>query len=180
MSAVVLERRKRLTALIVLGVIAGMAGVSLASAPLYRLYCQVTGYGGTTRIATADSATSVAEMVTVRFNADVGRGMPWAFFPSQSEMRVRIGETNLTTFVVENPTARTITGTATFNVTPDKVGPYFAKLACFCFEDQTLAPGARAELPVSFFVDPAMLDDPNMKGVGTITLSYTFFERETE
>lgn len=171
-----LGRRKRTTALALGAIVVGMAGLSYASVPLYRLYCQITGSGGTTRVAEAAPATASDATMTIRFNADLARGMPWRFYPAERSTTVRVGELTLATFVAENPTGRTITGQATFNVTPEKVGVYFDKTECFCFTKQVLAPGERVEMPVQFFVDPAILADPNMRGIGTITLSYTFFE----
>ena len=157
------------------GLVAGMTGLVAASVPLYRLFCQVTGYGGTTQRAAEASAIVADRTMTVRFNADVNGGLPWSFQPAQREMRLAIGETGLAFYRARNLSARAITGTATFNVTPDKAGRYFSKIDCFCFTEQRLGPGATADMPVTFFVDPALLDDPNMADVRTITLSYTFF-----
>jgi cytochrome c oxidase assembly protein subunit 11 len=179
-SVAALPRRKRATALALAALVAAMVGLTWASAPLYRLFCQVTGFGGTTRVAGTESVAPAAATMTIRFNADVARGLPWRFYPAETEAVVRIGATTLASYTVENPTARPITGVATFNVTPEKAGPYFVKVDCFCFEEQTLAPGAKAALPVSFYVDPAILEDPTMADVRAITLSYTFFEREPE
>jgi cytochrome c oxidase assembly protein subunit 11 len=179
-SVIALERRKRVTLIALATLVLAMAGLTWASAPLYRLFCQVTGFGGATRVAVEAPSAPVASAMSVRFNADLGRGMPWRFYPETLETTVRVGETAIASYIAENPTARPITGTATFNVTPEKAGAYFVKIDCFCFEEQTLEPGASARLPVSFYVDPAILDDPTMADVGTITLSYTFFEREPE
>jgi cytochrome c oxidase assembly protein subunit 11 len=155
--------------------VAGMVGLAYASVPLYRLFCQVTGYGGTTQAADAGSDTVLERTVNVRFDANTARDMAWSFKPEQRQMTLKIGETGLAFYKASNPTARTITGTATFNVTPPQAGAYFNKIDCFCFTEQTLAPGASADMPVSFFVDPAIVDDPEVSDVGTITLSYTFF-----
>jgi len=171
-----LARRKRSTAVILAGIVVGMAGLSYASVPLYRLYCQITGQGGTTQVAEAAPAQASDAVMTIRFDANLARGMPWRFWPAERSTRVRVGEPNIVTFVAENPTTRAITGHATFNVTPEKVGIYFDKIECFCFTEQVLQPGQRVEMPVQFFVDPGILDDPDTRGVGTITLSYTFFE----
>ncbi len=157
------------------GLVAGMTGLVAASVPLYRLFCQVTGYGGTTQRADEASAVVADRTMTVRFNADVNGGLPWAFQPAQREMRLAIGETGLAFYRARNLSDRAIVGTATFNVTPQKAGRYFSKIDCFCFTEQRLEPGATADLPVTFFVDPAVLDDPNMANVRTITLAYTFF-----
>ncbi len=172
------RRRNSTTAAVLALVVADMAGLVYASVPLYQLFCQVTGYGGTTRIA-ATAPEAVAErVVTVRFNADVAGGMPWRFAPLEREMRVRVGEVALARYEAENLSDAAVVGSATFNVTPHQMGPYFSKIACFCFTRQTLAPGERVEMPVTFFVDPAMLSDPNVADVTTITLSYTFFENK--
>lgn len=176
MSALGLDGRKRATAGALVALVVGMAGLAYASAPLYRLFCQVTGFGGTTQAATEPSPTVLDRTVIVRFNADVARGLPWSFAPAERSVEVKLGQTTRATYVAFNPTDRRITGTATFNVTPEKIGRYFTKIDCFCFEEQTLEPGQRAELPVVFYVDPALADDPDARGIGTITLSYTFFE----
>lgn len=168
------------TATVLVGVIAGMLGLTAASVPLYRLFCQVTGYGGTTQKA-EESRTPVEVLdrtITVRFNADVDPDLPWSFAPVQREMEVKIGETNLAFFRAENRADGPVVGSATFNVTPFKAGPYFSKIACFCFEEQTLKPGEAVDMPVSFYVDPAIVDDPDTADVPTITLSYVFFLRE--
>jgi cytochrome c oxidase assembly protein subunit 11 len=162
-------------AMLLVGIVAGAAGLAYASVPLYRLFCQVTGYGGTTQVATAAPTEVGARKVTVRFNADTYRDLPWSFAAAQREVTVAVGESTLAFYTATNRSSAPITGTATYNVTPQKAGRYFDKLACFCFEEQTLAPGATVEMPVSFFVDPAISDDPNMDDVTTITLSYTFF-----
>ncbi|MFQ5984671.1 MAG: cytochrome c oxidase assembly protein [Alphaproteobacteria bacterium] len=171
--------RKTTTALVLFGPVVGMLGLTYYGAvPLYRLFCQVTGYGGTTQVAAETPTTVVDHTVTVRFNADVGKGMPWRFRPARRSMSLRLGETGLATFIAENPTDEAIVGTATFNVTPQKAGVYFNKIECFCFTEQRLEPGERVEMPVSFFVDPAILDGSNVREVKTITLSYTFFKVE--
>lgn len=171
-----LARRNRNTALVAGTVILAMVGLTAASVPLYRLFCQVTGYGGTTQRAdAAPGAVAAGATVTVAFNADVAPDLPWRFVPAQRRVSVHPGEQNLAFYTAENRAEEPVVGTATFNVTPHKAGIYFHKLACFCFEQQTLEPGQRVEMPVSFFVDPAMLDDPATRDVREITLSYTFF-----
>jgi len=170
---------KQRTVLMTLGILGVMVALTVAAVPLYRMFCQVTGFGGTTQVATAAPEVG-EEWVTVQFNADTGRGMPWSFRPAQREVKVRVGEQTLVFFEAQNPTDRTITGTATFNVTPQKAGLYFAKIECFCFTEQVLETGKKVDMPVSFFVDPGMFDDPNTKDVHTITLSYTFFEQESD
>jgi cytochrome c oxidase assembly protein subunit 11 len=164
-----------LTAAVCAVFVAGMVAASFAAVPLYRMFCQVTGYGGTTRQAQAAPAVVGDRFVTVRFDANVGNGLGWSFRPLQRSLRVRLGEVAQATFLAENRTALPITGTATFNVTPDAAGAYFNKLDCFCFTEQSLAAGQSADLGVTFFVDPAYAGDEDLDGVTTITLSYTFF-----
>jgi cytochrome c oxidase assembly protein subunit 11 len=171
-------RRARLTAVLLTGVIAGMLGLTAAAVPLYRLFCQVTGYGGTTQRAERAPDQISDQTIKVRFNAAVAQGIPWSFAPEQREIEIRIGEQQLAFYRARNNGERPIVGTATFNVTPSKAGPYFSKIDCFCFTEQVLQPGESADLPVSFFVDPAILDDPETRDVRSITLSYTFFMRE--
>jgi cytochrome c oxidase assembly protein subunit 11 len=171
------SRRSTATALSLVLVAAGMGGLAYASVPLYQLFCQVTGYGGTTQTAAAAPAEIGERVIKVRFNADTGRDMPWRFHPAQREIAVRVGEPALAYYEASNPSALEVTGSATFNVTPQKAGVYFTKVACFCFEEQVLAPGESAELPVSFYIDPEIVEDRNLDDVGTITLSYTFFKR---
>jgi cytochrome c oxidase assembly protein subunit 11 len=169
----------RRTALALGGVAAGMVGASFAAVPLYRLFCQVTGYGGTTQRAERAPAQAGARVITVRFNANIsGNDLPWTFAPVERQMRVRVGEENLAYFRATNQARIAITGQATFNVTPFKAGPYFNKIACFCFSQQTLEGSQTVDMPVSFFVDPAIADDPATADVDTITLSYTFFRAE--
>lgn len=172
-----LRVRKTATVAVLLAVLAGMGGLTYAAVPLYRLFCQVTGFGGTTRTAAAVPGAVTDRVITVRFNADVGRDMPWRFRPVQREIAVRVGETAMAYFAAENPSDAVIVGTAVYNVTPFKAGPYFSKTACFCFTEQRLAPGEREEMPVTFFIDPAIIDDANLDDVNTITLSYTFFKK---
>jgi cytochrome c oxidase assembly protein subunit 11 len=155
--------------------VAAMVGATYAAVPLYRIFCQVTGYGGTTRVAKAAPATVSDRVVTVRFDGNVGNGLGWSFRPVQREIRVKLGEVATVAFEAENRTWQTETGTASFNVQPDEVGAYFNKLDCFCFTDQTLAAGEKSRLGVTFFVDPAYAGDPDLQNIDTITLSYTFF-----
>ncbi len=169
----------RRTALTLGGVAAGMVGASFAAVPLYRLFCQVTGYGGTTQRAERAPAAAGERLITVRFDANVsGNGLPWAFAPVEREMRVRVGEEHLAFYRATNEARVATTGQATFNVTPHKAGPYFSKIACFCFSEQTLGPRQSMDMPVSFFIDPAIAGDPNTADIDTITLSYTFFRTE--
>ena len=169
------SRRNAPVALLLGGLVAGMIGLSFAAVPLYRLFCQVTGFGGTTQVAAEAPASISDRLVTIRFNADVNPELPWRFQPEQPEVTVKVGEQGLAFYKARNIAERPVTGTATFNVTPLKAGPYFAKVECFCFQEQRLAAGEEIEMPVSFFVDPAILEDRNLDEVKTITLSYTFF-----
>ena len=175
MSLLPARRRHRRLALCLVAGVAAMIGLTYASVPFYRLFCQVTGFGGYTQRADHAPEKAVERMVTVRFNADVNGGLPWLFQPVQREVRVHVGETALAYFRAQNLASRRVAGQATFNVTPDKVGIYFTKIQCFCFNEQTLEPGQMVEMPVTFFVDPALAGDPKMADVTTITLSYTFF-----
>jgi cytochrome c oxidase assembly protein subunit 11 len=172
-------RGKMITALLATLAICGMLGLTAAAVPLYRLFCQVTGYGGTTQVAQASPAEPLAQTIKVRFNADVDPDLPWSFRPVQREVEVRIGEQHLAFYRARNRSDRAVVGQAVYNVTPFKAGAYFGKIACFCFDEQRLAPGQEVDMPVSFFVDPAILDDPNTRDLTTITLSYTFFRLET-
>jgi cytochrome c oxidase assembly protein subunit 11 len=161
---------------LVLGCVAfGMVGASFAAIPLYRLFCAVTGYGGTPRIGPEAAPGAVTASITVRFNADVNPGLPWKFMPEQEQIRLRLGEQQVAFYRARNESSEPVTGIALYNVTPDKIGKYFHKTACFCFNQQTLAPGQEMEFPVSFWVDPAIAKDPATADVQAITLSYTFF-----
>ena len=160
--------------------VAGMVGMAYAAVPLYRLFCQVTGYGGTTQVATEQPASVIDREITVRFDANVSREMGWSFKPAQRKMVLKVGESALAFYRAENRSAVASVGTATFNVTPLAAGAYFSKIDCFCFTEQTLAPGQTVDMPVSFFVDPSIEEDPDLESVTTITLSYTFFPFDTE
>lgn len=153
----------------------GMVGLSFASVPLYRIFCQVTGFGGTTQRAAAAPQNAAAQFVTVRFDANTAGSLSWMFEPVQRAMKVKIGEENFAHYRAANISDRALTGTAIFNVTPPEAGIYFNKIQCFCFTRQTLKAGESADLPVSFFVDPAILEDADLKKITTITLSYTFY-----
>ena len=152
-----------------------MGGMAYAAVPLYDLFCRVTGSAGTTNRAEAASDTIIERQVTVRFDASRNRQMPWEFTAPDDAVSLKIGETGLAFYKAHNPTNEEITGTATFNVTPQKAGYYFSKIDCFCFVEQTLAPGETVDMPVTFFIDPEIVDDEEMMDVKTITLSYTFF-----
>ena len=165
-----------MVATVLLTVAGGMVGLAFASVPLYRLFCQVTGYGGTPRIGVeANGEVASDRTIAVRFDANVNQGLPWRFRPQEREITVRLGEPVLAYYVAENLSADPNVGTATFNVTPFKAAPYFVKIDCFCFAEQRLAPGEEVSMPVSFYVDPEIFDDPKTRDVRTITLSYTFF-----
>ena len=159
------------------GVILFMGSLAWASVPLYDLFCRVTGWGGATDVAEA-APGAIEQEVTVRFDASKAAGMPWEFKPVAKSMTIKIGEEGLAFYEAYNPTDRVIAGTASFNVTPYAAGAYFSKIACFCFELQVLEPGERVTMPVSFFVEPEILDDPEGKFAKTITLSYTFHETD--
>jgi len=174
-GAIGMRRRQGLTVAGLAGILVLMTALVAASVPLYRWFCQATGYGGTTNVADRAPAAIVDRPIAVRFNGDVNSRLPWQFKPVQREVTVRLGEQKLAYYEARNMSDRPITGTATFNVTPAKAGTYFTKVECFCFTEQTLAPGERVDMPVSFFVDPALADEPGLDDVETITLSYTFF-----
>lgn len=146
------------------------------SVPLYRIFCEATGFGGTTRRVLADTAKVSDRVVTVRFDTAVAPQLPWRFEPVQREVKVHLGQETLVFFRAQNLSNEPIIGHATFNVTPDKTGPYFNKIQCFCFTQQTLQPHQAVRMPVIYFVDPKILDDPDAKDVQQITLSYTFHE----
>ena len=169
------KRRNARTGVVLVGVVAGMVGLSFASVPLYRLFCQVTGYGGTTQVAEAAPGAVAERIIKVRFNADTAPGLPWYFKPVQREVAVKVGESGLAYYRARNLAATAVTGTSTFNVTPLKAGEYFSKVACFCFDEQRLEAGQELDMGVSFFIDPEILSDRNLDEVKTITLSYTFF-----
>jgi cytochrome c oxidase assembly protein subunit 11 len=168
-------RQLRRTGFVLAGVGLGMLGMAYVAVPLYRVFCQATGYNGTTQRAVAAPQQALAETIAVRFDSNVAPGLDWQFQPVQRQMRLNIGEEGLAFFEASNSSDHDITGTATFNVTPEIAGSYFNKIQCFCFTEQTLKPGERVQMPVSFFVDPAIRNDPDARGVEEITLSYTFF-----
>ena len=174
-----MSRRRHVRTLVPLvGVVAGMAAMAWAAVPLYDLFCRVTGFGGTPLVAEAGADRVLDRTVNVRFDASTAAGMPWEFRPEKTARTVRIGETALAFYEAANPTDRPVTGTATFNVTPHLAGVYFRKIACFCFSEQRLDAGESVDMPVSFFVDPDIEKDPNLRGLKTITLSYTFFRQK--
>lgn len=169
-------------ALSLIGVVLGMVMLAYASVPLYQLFCQVTGFGGTTGVASKDQVAAVltnAPEITVRFESNIDKNLRWRFKPNQREVKVRIGENKLISYLAENLSDEPLTGTATYNVTPHAAGVYFNKIQCFCFTKQTLHAGQKVDMPVSFFIDPEILNDKDLKGISNITLSYTFFNVET-
>jgi cytochrome c oxidase assembly protein subunit 11 len=179
MQVKALERfnRNHRIALIALGIAAAMLGLGFASVPLYRIFCEATGYDGTTRRVdeeTAQQIKAVSDTISIRFDANVERGMPWQFKPLQRTDEITIGVRDMALFWAKNTSKEPLTGTASFNVEPEQVGKYFNKIQCFCFTEQTLQPGQEVRMPVLYYIDPAILNDPDAKGVEQITLSYTF------
>ncbi|MBL8561463.1 MAG: cytochrome c oxidase assembly protein [Gemmobacter sp.] len=164
------------TAFKLLGVALTMGALSFAAVPFYDWFCRVTGFAGTTSVATSGSDVILDQTVLVRFDASKDVGMPWDFKPQQREMRIRIGETAIAFYEAHNPSDKTVAGTASYNVTPDAAGGYFSKIECFCFTEQVLAPGETAIMPVTFFVDPEIVKDREGQFVKEITLSYTFYQ----
>jgi cytochrome c oxidase assembly protein subunit 11 len=160
---------------VILAVIVGMTGLSFAAVPLYRMFCAATGYGGTPQIGQAAAPGGTGQTIRVRFNADTNPGLPWKFRPVQTEITAPLGEDHLAYYTAQNLAKRPVTGTALYNVTPEKAAKYFHKTACFCFNEQTIEGGQSAEFPLSFWVDPEIAKDPSTRDVQTITLSYTFY-----
>lgn len=160
--------------------VGAMVGAAYASVPLYQLFCQVTGYGGTTMRVEQASDVILDRKINVTFDANVSNGLNWDFRPVDKQISPRIGETVQIRYVATNHSSRPVTGEAIFNVTPGEAGAYFNKVQCFCFTETTLQPGETMEMPVVFFVDPAIVDAEETKGLGTITLSYTFYPREDQ
>ena len=182
-ATLTLEERNKRTMFFGFGMALAMLGLGYAAVPLYDLFCRVTGFGGTTQVATqaeADAAAALAsgQTYSIRFDANTAAGMPWEFTPAQVTDTVTIGQRDMAIYYARNTSSETIKGTATFNVEPEQAGRYFHKIQCFCFVEQVLEPGQEVKMPVLYFVDPAALDDPNMEGVEQITLSYTFHRVE--
>ncbi|MBB4857364.1 cytochrome c oxidase assembly protein subunit 11 [Novosphingobium chloroacetimidivorans] len=164
-------------ALMALAIAAAMLGLGFASVPLYRLFCAATGFDGTTQRVdeqTASQVKALSNTISIRFDANVERGMPWQFKPLQRTDEISIGVRDMALFWAKNTSNEPLTGTASFNVEPEQVGKYFNKIQCFCFTEQTLQPGQEVRMPVLYYVDPAILNDPDAKDVEQITLSYTF------
>lgn len=168
--------RNRRTAAIVAGVVVGMVGLSFASVPLYRAFCQLTGFDGTPQRADAAADRTLARKITVRFDATVGDGLAWSFKPSQVSQTLNVGQTGLAFYHAANLSDRPVSGRASFNVQPAKAAAYFKKIECFCFTEQRLEGKQEVEMPVTYFIDPKIADDPALDDVTTVTLSYTFFE----
>ncbi|MDC0033377.1 cytochrome c oxidase assembly protein [Alphaproteobacteria bacterium] len=171
-----MHRGKGITVVCLLTFLGVMGTLTAYSVELYEVFCRATGYGGTTQIAERPSDRIVDRRITIRFNADTIGDLPWRFEPVHGAITIRAGQRVLAFYRVESNADKPVVGTATFNVTPSKAGRYFNKIDCFCFSEQTLDPGQITDLPVQFFVDPAIVDDPNLDDVTSITLSYTFFK----
>ncbi|MDG1259648.1 MAG: cytochrome c oxidase assembly protein [Paracoccaceae bacterium] len=161
-----------------IGLVVVMGGLAWASVPFYDWFCRVTGFSGVTAVASGDSEIILDKTIKIRFDASLERDMPWDFKPIQREMTLRIGETGLAFYEAYNPTDRPVAGSASYNVAPFDAGGFFAKIDCFCFEEQVLQPGERVQMPVTFYVDPAIVEDRDAKYAKSITLSYTFYEIE--
>lgn len=175
-----LQDKNRRILFITLGVVFGMIGLAYASVPLYDLLCKQIGWGGTTKEIAANPNKTVADRnITVRFNSNVAQNMPWTFKPDIPSVTLKVGQDGIISFLAKNDAAVPVTGTAVYNVTPLKAGKYFYKTQCFCFGEQTLPPGERVHMPVTFYIDPKIMDDREMDDVETITLSYTFFRHES-
>lgn len=173
-------RRNRRVAVICLAFFGGMLGMAFASVPLYNMFCRITGYGGTTQRVDQYSDRVLDREITVRFDANVAGGLPWDFKPVAREIKLKIGETAQAHYTATNMFSVPTSGRATFNVTPNLAGAYFNKVECFCFTDTSLKPGDTLDMPVVFFVDPDIVDVPELKNITTITLSYTFFPIDAE
>lgn len=170
----------KLVAGVCLAFFGGMIGMAYAAVPLYAMFCQMTGYGGTTQRVEQYSDRILDRKITVRFDANISGGLPWDFKPGARDVTMKIGETTLAHYTATNLFDRPTSGRATFNVTPEMAGAYFNKVECFCFTDTTLKPGESLDMPVVFYVDPDIVDLPEMRDVKTITLSYTFFPIDGE
>ncbi len=178
MSTTAAPNKNGKTALIMVALVAAMVGLAFASSPLYRAFCNATGFNGTT--LRADKAPgAVAGQIGVRFDANIHPGLPWRFEAEQTNVRIKPGAQTKIFYRAQNLSARPWTGQAVYNVSPDTVGKYFKKIQCFCFTEQTLKPGETVDMPVVFFVDPKIVDDPDTRKIDEITLSYTFYPVET-
>jgi len=157
-----------------------MIGVSYAAVPLYRIFCQITGYGGTTQKAEDFKGEISEKIITVSFDSNISKDLDWKFKPKVREVKLRLGEKVTAYYVATNTGSEVSTGESTFNVTPQAAGQYFNKIQCFCFTEQTLAVGEQVEMPVLFFIDPEIVNDPLFKNLSMITLSYTFYPKEPD
>lgn len=187
MSTLVQDRAKanKRTALIAAALGVAMLGLGFAAVPLYRLFCQVTGFNGTTQrgseaqlAAQTDAGKGGARSFSIRFDSNISNALPWKFYPEKTHTTVKVGGKSMAIFVAKNLSDKPVTGRAVFNVTPSQAGSYFTKIECFCFTEQTLQPGQEVRMPVLFFVDDKIVDDPDNKDVQEITLSYTFYPVE--
>ena len=176
---------QRRTALIAATVALAMLGLGFAAVPLYRIFCAVTGFGGTPQrateaqyVASDGPMTGVSRQLSIRFDSNTTGGLPWDFYPEKRRVTVGVGGKSMAIFIAKNNSDKPVTGRAVFNVTPAQAGPYFTKIQCFCFTEQTLQPGQQVRMPVLFYVDKKFLDDPDDKDVEEITLSYTFYPVE--
>jgi cytochrome c oxidase assembly protein subunit 11 len=174
-----LQRRHRRVAVAVASVVAGMVGMAYAAVPLYEMFCRATGYGGVPQIASSESATRGQKVMTVHFDANIASDLPWIFEPEQPSIKLRTGETATVFYKVKNRSDKATVGLASYNVAPERSGMFFNKIACFCFNEQTLGPGESMDMPVVFYIDPAVETDEIMKTQESITLSYTFFSAKT-
>ncbi len=172
--------RNRIVPGALVGVVLGMVGLSFAAVPLYSIFCKATGFGGTTQRTTQAASHTLNRTIEIRFNTDVNSELPWDFKPNQRSVTLKIGETGMATFHAHNDSGTPVVGTAVYNVTPEKAGLYFDKIQCFCFTQQLLRPQESADLPVAFYIDPAIADDRNLDDVQVITLSYTFYRAKSQ
>ena len=167
---------KSRTVLLTMGILATMITIVVFSVPIYNLFCKVTGYGGTTSYSSKSSVNIIDRNIKIQFNSDVNDSLDWSFKSPENIESFRVGENIRVEYVATNNSPNQNIGTATFNVLPEKVGPYFIKTECFCFQQQALKPNETAKMPVIFYIDPAIAEDPTMNNIDTITLSYTFFK----
>lgn len=172
-------QKNRKTVRRVFGVVAFMVALSFASVPIYRTLCQVTGWGGRTQRVEVNNNTVLEREITVQFNANVNPGLPWRFRPDIRKVKVKVGQNALITYSAENLSRLPVAGTAIHNVTPLQAGQYFNKTECFCFGEQILEPGQKTHMPVTFFIDPKIMDDRQLRDLKTITLSYTFYKHDS-
>jgi cytochrome c oxidase assembly protein subunit 11 len=174
------DAKNKRVAFMATGLVVAMVGLAYASVPLYRLFCQVTGFGGTTQVAEASAASATSQDISIRFDANVSSDLGWTFHAKQNTMTVKIGEPSMAYYTATNASSETVTGTAMFNVTPPEAGIFFNKIECFCFTEQTLKPGQTVDMPVQFFVDSALLEDADTKNIREITLSYSFYPTQSK